>query len=72
MDGQTGLFMAAPGQGRKAGHGGTAGLKQVGDNRQGRTKKQNCRPSHHDLGTCNYTDLLSLDPIQWKGKGSDP
>ena len=39
MDGQTGLFMAAPGQGRKAGHGGTAGLKQVRDNWQGRTKK---------------------------------
>ena len=32
MDGETGLFMAAPGQGREARHGGTAGLEQVGDN----------------------------------------
>ena len=32
VDGQTGLFMAAPGQGREARHGGTAGLKQVGHN----------------------------------------
>ena len=35
--------MAAPGQGREARHGSTAGLKQVGDNRQGRMKKRNCR-----------------------------
>ena len=40
MDGETGLFMAAPGQGREARHGGTAGLEQVGDNGQGRTNQK--------------------------------